>query len=154
MPTRIVHGLRRTIRGRNSVLHVFELWVGLAGMIAGVVFFYQPASITRDAISISIGHTASEIWVIGYMIAGFLIWYGLLRPSPKWEVAALWLLGSATATEGLAIIDVFGWRGAATSATLIALTLASWIRALIVQSDTLRLSDVVAHRGVDGGDRG
>lgn len=153
MPTRIVTNLRRNLRGRNALLHVFELWVGLAGIIAGIVFFYRPASISDNAISVVLGHTAAACWVIGYMVAGCLIWYGLLRPSPKWEVAALWLLGGATATNGLAILGVFGWRGAATAATLVALTVASWLRALIVQVDVLRLAETRAE-GVLGGDRG
>lgn len=145
--------LRHTLRGRNAILHVFELWVGLAGIVSGIVFFYEPASINRDAISITVGHAAAEAWVLSYLVSGLLIWFGLLRPSPRWEVAALWLLGSATATEGIALIAVFGWHGVATAATLIALTVAAWLRALIVQADTLRLADVSAHGGVSGGGR-
>jgi hypothetical protein len=132
--------IRVTLRGRNALLHVFELWIGLAGVISGIVFFYRPASIDQDALTQTIGRTPSAIWIVSYMVAGAIIWFGLLRPSPRWETAGLWLLGAATSINGIAILDIFGWRGVATASTLLALTAAAWLRALIVQADTLRLA--------------
>jgi hypothetical protein len=144
--------IRLTLRGRNALLHVFELWIGLAGVISGIVFFYRPASIDQDALTRTIGRTPSAIWIVGYMAAGAIIWFGLLRPAPRWETAGLWLLGSATSINGIAILDIFGWRGVATASTLLALTAAAWLRALIVQADTLRLA--AEFEGVRGGIRG
>jgi hypothetical protein len=138
--TGLLDRFRRTLRGRNVLLHVFELWIGLAGIISGIVFFYRPASINEDALTQTIGRTPSAIWIVGYLLAGVVIWLGLLLPSPRWETVGLWLLGAATAINGVAIVDVFGFRGAATASTLFALTVASWLRALIVQADTLRLA--------------
>lgn len=139
--TRELEQLRSSLRGRNLVLHVFEMWVGLAGIVAGIVFFYSPASINHSAITQTIGYHAAAVWTIGYMIAGLLIWFGLLWPSPLWEVVGLWLLGSATAMNGIAVIAVFGLRGTATVSILLTLTAASWLRALIVQADTLKLAN-------------
>jgi hypothetical protein len=132
--------LRRTIRGRNALFHIFELWVGLAGILSGVVFFYSPAAIDHNAVAVSLSYTAAAIWSIGYFAAGLGVWWGLLRPSPRIEVVALWLLGTATSINGITILAVFGLRGAATALTLLTLTAASWLRALLVQTDVLRLA--------------
>jgi hypothetical protein len=131
--------MQQTLRGHNAILHAFELWVGLAGIIAGVVFFYSPASIDNNAISQVIGHILSATWEVGYLLAGMSIWYGLLRPSPRIEVVGLWLLGAATATQGIAIFSIFGLRGATTALMLLALTVAAWLRALVVQAMVMRL---------------
>lgn len=155
MPARLFDSalsrMQRTLRGRNAVLNAFELWVGLAGIIAGAVFFYSPASIDQNALTQIVGYKASATWEVGYLVAGILIWWGLLRPSPRWEVVGLWLLGAATATQGIAIGEIFALRGSATAATLLALTFAAWLRALIVQSRTLKLASEEAQgRGRDG----
>lgn len=132
--------LRSTLRGRNAVFHVFELWVGLAGILSGVVFFYSPAAIDHNALAVTVGFPLAALWSVCYFLAGLGVWWGLLRPSPRFEVSALWLLGSATFINGVAILSVFGLRGAATSVTLLTLTAASWLRAVVVQTDTLRLA--------------
>lgn len=137
----LIARMRRTLRGRNAIFHVFELWVGLAGMISGIVFFYEPASIDHNSLTQLVGHSFAVAWVLGYMVSGAIIWFGLLRPSPRWETVGLWLLGGATAANGIAIAYIFGWRGIPTAATLISLTLASWVRALVVYADTIRLAD-------------
>lgn len=142
MPTRfLVDGLQRTLRGRNAVLNVFELWVALAGIITGVVFYYSPSAAYKNALAQTVGHTATGVWSTAYFAAGLIIWFGLLRPSPRFEVAGLYLLGSATAINGIAIVTVFGLRGAATSITLFTLTFASWIRASFVMRASLRLAE-------------
>jgi cytochrome c oxidase assembly factor CtaG len=133
--------LQRTLRGRNALINVFELWVALAGIITGLVFFYSPASIDKNALALTIGHTFAATWSISYFIAGLVIWYGLLRPSPRLEVAGLFVLGSATSVNGIAILSIFGLRGAATSVTLLTLTAASWIRALFVMRASLHLAE-------------
>lgn len=140
MPARLLVSLERTLRGRNAILNIFEMWVGLAGIIAGVVFIYSPASLDRNALANTIGYKLAATWTIAYMLSGGGIWYGLLRPSPKWEVAALWILGTATAANGVSILSIFGLRGAATAATLISLTMAAWARAWFVQAAALRLA--------------
>lgn len=132
--------MRRTLRGRNALFHVFELWVGLAGIISGVIFFYSPAAIDHNALAVTMGYTAAATWSISYFGAGLGVWWGLLKPSPRIEAAALWLLGAATAINGIAILSVFALRGAATAVTLLTLTAASWLRAMLVQADTLRLA--------------
>jgi hypothetical protein len=132
--------LQRTLRGRNAILNIFELWVGLAGIITGVVFLYSPASIDNNALSKTIGYLLSAGWNLSYLLAGLLIWLGLLRPSPRWEVVGLYLLGSATAINGVAITSYFGLRGVATASTLFALGIASWLRASFVLKTALRLS--------------
>jgi hypothetical protein len=140
--------MQTTLRGRNALINVFELWVGLAGIAAGIVFFYSPASIDNNSVAHALGHTVAMIWIIGYTIGGVLLWYGLVRPSPKWEVVGLWMLGTATAWNGIAILEFFGMRGTASAATLLALTVASWIRALIVQTVALNL--IKASQGDNG----
>lgn len=140
MPGRLLARLDRTLRGRNAILNIFELWIGLAGMISGAVFLYSPASIDHDALARTIGYGLAATWTIAYMLAGVGIWVGLLRPSPRWEVAALWILGGATAANGISILGIFGLRGAATAVTLISLTSASWARAWFVQAAALRLA--------------
>ena len=142
MLLRIVGSLQRTLRGRNALLNLFELWVGLAGIIAGIVFFYSPASINHDVVTAVVGEDVAAIWVFGYAIAGAMIWWGLLRPSPRWETSGLWLLGTATAVNGIAVLDVFELRGTATAALLFALTVASWLRALVVGAAALHASGV------------
>jgi len=141
MPSRFVDRLQLTLRGRNALLNVFELWVALAGIITGFVFFYQPSSIDHGSLAQTIGYTLAAVWSVSYFCSGVIIWFGLLRPSPRVEIAGLWLLGSATSVNGIAILSVFGLRGAATSVTLFTLTFASWIRALIVMRASLRLAD-------------
>jgi hypothetical protein len=151
IPATVVSRLRQTLRGRNALLHVFELWVGLAGIVSGIVYFYSPASLDGNAVSRTVGGSVAAVWIVGYAIAGTLIWYGLLKPSPRWEVVGLWLLGSATATNGIAIISVFAIRGVPSSATLIALTAAAWLRAMTVQLDVLRLADQLRGSAGDSG---
>lgn len=148
---RFVGQLRESIRGRNALFHVFELWVGMAGIVSGIVFFYEPASIDHNAISQTIGHSISEAWVISYMLAGGAIWFGLLKPSPRWEAVGLWLLGTTTSANAIAIAAVFGWRGTPTAATIFALTVAAWTRAILVQLDTIRLATL--HEEAGGGRR-
>lgn len=133
--------LQLTLRGRNAVLNVFELWVALAGIITGVVFFYQPSSIDHSSLTQTVGYDFAAAWSISYFCAGIIIWFGLLRPSPRVEIAGLYLLGSSTSVQGIAIFSVFGLRGAATAVTLFTLTMASWIRASIVMRASLRLAD-------------
>lgn len=145
----LVNELQTTQRGRNTLINVFELWIGLAGIIAGIVFFYSPAAIDRNAVTLTLGHTTATIWISGYTIAGLLLWYGLVRPSPKWEIVGLWLLGVATAWNGLAILNIFGLHGTASATTLLALTIAAWTRALIVQSVATNLI-VEARPSADG----
>ena len=144
--------MRRTLRGRNVLLNLFEMWVGLAGIISGVVFLYDPSSIHQNAISQRLGYTASAAWVITYMLAGIAIWYGLLRPSPKWETAALWILGGATMIEGIAILSIFGLRGVASASLLLALTVAAWVRAVLVQMAALEFAHAHEERRRDARD--
>lgn len=141
MQTRMIERLQTTLRGRNAMLNVFELWVALAGVVTGFVFLYAPSSIDKGSLSQTIGHTLAAVWSISYMCAGFIIWFGLLRPSPRFEIAGLYLLGSATSINGIAILSVFGLRGAATSITLFTLTFASWIRASFVMRASLNLAE-------------
>lgn len=141
MQGRLVDRLQLTIRGRNAMLNVFELWVSLAGVITGLVFFYSPASVDKGALAQTIGHALAAVWSVAYFTAGLTIWFGLLRPSPRLEIAGLSLLGSATSVNGIAILSVFGLRGAATSITLFTLTFASWIRASFVMRASLHLAE-------------
>lgn len=145
MPGRAMRSLDSTLRGRNALLNIFELWVGLAGVISGAVFLYSPASIDHDALAHTVGYGLAATWTIAYMIAGAGIWIGLLKPSPKWEVAALWILGGATSANGISILGIFGIRGAATAVTLISLALASWARAWFVQAAALQLAQEAQH---------
>jgi hypothetical protein len=80
------------------------------------------------------------LWSVAYFASGLIIWFGLLRPSPRVEIAGLYLLGSATSINGIAILSVFGLRGASTSITLFTLTVASWIRASFVMRASLNLA--------------
>lgn len=136
MLTRRLHA---SIRGRNVILNIFEMWVALAGIISGLVFLYSPASIDKNALALTLGHNLSAVWNLSYFAAGLIIWYGLLRPSPRWEIAGLFLLGGATAINGIAISSIFGLRGVPTAATLLALTVASWLRASFVMRTAIRL---------------
>jgi hypothetical protein len=151
-PSRIaayaINEMQTTLRGRNALINVFELWVGLAGVISGIVFFYSPASLDDNSVAHALGHSAAILWIIGYTIGGLLLWYGLIRPSPKWEVVGLWMLGTATAWNAIAIVEYFGLRAVASAATLVALTVAAWTRALIVQTVALNL--IKAAQGDDG----
>ncbi len=136
---RILERFRRTTRGRRAIANIFELWVALAGIISGAIFFYSPASIDNNALAQTIGYAFSAFTVVLYLIAGGLVWAGLLRPQPRWEITGLWLMGTATGSNGIAIVSVFGVRGIAFSATLLSFMAASWIRALVVQSDISKL---------------
>src|SRR5258706_13320593 len=117
------------------------MWVAFAGIVSGIVFFSSPASIDGNAISQTIGHGLSFAWIVGYFSAGVGIWYGLLRPSPRWEVGGLFILGSATSVNGIAILSIFGMRGVATASTLLTLTVAAWIRAVFVLRAAIRLAE-------------
>jgi hypothetical protein len=137
----IVDRLHRTLRGRNALLNIFELWVGCAGILSGIVFFYNPAAIEKNALAIALGHHLVALWNVAYFAAGGIIWYGLLRPSPKWEIFGLYILGSTTAINGLAISSVFGLRGSPSAFLLFGLALASWLRASFVMRSALRLAE-------------
>jgi hypothetical protein len=132
--------ISRTVRGRNAVLNIFELWIGIAGFVSGVVFAYAPASIDHNALANEIGHSLAATYTVGYALSGCVIWYGLLRPSPKWEIVGLYVLGIATAADGISVLSTFGVRGTLSAVTLITLTFAAWVRAWFVQSATLRLA--------------
>lgn len=119
-------------RKRNALINLFELWVGLAGVVSGIVYFYSPASLDNNSIARVVGHHMATVWSVGYFIAGLLIILGLIWPQPQWEIAGLWLLGAATAINGLAVLYIFGLRGIATSLTFMTLTLAAWIRGHLV----------------------
>lgn len=136
----IIDRLGRTLRGRNALLNVFELWVGLAGILTGIVFVYSGLSIESSAIDIAVGREVALAWNIGYFMAGVLIWWGLLRPSPRMETVALWGIGTSTAIEAIAVGAVFGVRGSVSVLLLSSLTAAAWIRATIVLHAALQLS--------------
>jgi hypothetical protein len=137
--------LARTVRGRNAVMNVFELWVGLAGIVSGFIFFYDPAAIDHNALAQTIGFGLAATWNVLYFISGAMIWYGLLRPSPRWEVIGLFMLGSATAISGVAIVSFFGMRGAATASTLFALAAAAWLRGGFVYKAVLKWAKRVSN---------
>lgn len=141
MTSRFVDTLQTTLRGRNAILNVFELWVGLAGIITGIVFLYDPSAAYKNALAQVVGHAATATWSMSYFAAGVAIWFGLLRPTPRVEVAGLFILGSSTAINGIAIESIFGLRGAPTAVTLFTLTMASWIRASLVMRASLRLAE-------------
>lgn len=121
-----------TTRGAQARTHAFELWVGLAGFVSGVVFAYAPASLDGNALAHTIGYPLAAAYTVAYAAAGVMIWWGLLRPSPAWEVAGLILLGAGTAANGVAVLATFGMAGVATSLTLIALAAAAAARAWLV----------------------
>ena len=133
--------LEASFRGRNALLNVFEMWVAFAGVVSGIVFFYAPASIDNNSLSQIVGYWLSAAWNISYFIAGLMIWFGLLRPSPRWETAGLFLLGGATGVQAIAIDSIFGLRGAATATTLFALTVAAWWRASYVVRTAVKLAE-------------
>lgn len=135
----ITRHLQRSLRGRNMLLNIFEMWVGLAGIISALVYLYAPATIDKNALAVTLGHNLAAFYNLAYGVAGVIIWFGLLRPSPRWEIVGLYLLGGTTAANGLSIASVFGLRGVATSSTLLALTVASWIRASFVMRTAVRL---------------
>lgn len=146
MTHNIIAQLQRSLRGRNALLNIFEMWVGMAGIITGIVFFYDPASINRNALAVVIGHTLSVIWNLSYFLSGLMVWYGLLRPSPRVEISGLFLLGASAGTNGIAIESIFGLRGTATAMTLISLCAASWVRASFVYTATQNLAGIQTHR--------
>lgn len=137
----IIDHIERTFRGRNALINVIELWVALAGVITGIVFFYSPAAIDKNALAQTVGHGLASVWNVGYFAAGLIIWFGLLKPSPRFEISGLCLLGGATSVNGIAILTVFGLRGAATSITYFTLTIAVWIRAYWVMRAALHLAE-------------
>lgn len=124
--------LSQTLRGRNALINVFELWVALAGIVSGIYYFVDPNSLQRNSVANQIGNHWAEVWSWLYFCSGVMVAYGLLRPSPRVEVAGLSILGSTTAVNAVAITAVFGTRGVATIATLATLTVASWVRAILV----------------------
>lgn len=134
-----IHQFELTVSGRNAILNIFELWIGLAAVISLCVFLADPNGIEHSSVSDVIGHTWTEVWQVGYGISGMLIWFGLLRPSPRWEIAGLSILGSTTSINGVAIVHYFGLRGAAPALTLLALAVASWSRGLFVYIAARRL---------------
>ncbi len=145
MPDRFLQPLQRTLRGRNAILNAFELWIALAGIIAGILLAYTPGSIDGNALAKIIGRNEAIGYTTAYAIAGLMIWVGLLKPTPRWEIAGLWILGAGAAANGIAIVSVFGIRGGFAALTLFALTIAAWIRALVVTSAALRLSREFEH---------
>lgn len=120
------------------------MWVGLAGIISGVVFFYNGVSPSGNAVELTIGRSLATAWYIGYFIAGLIVCYGLLRPSPRWEVAGLSLLGGATSINAVAILSHYHSSGIATGVTLFALALASWLRAEFVYLAIRRLIEEIS----------
>ena len=137
----VTRKLQATLRGRNVLLNIFEMWIALAGVISLIVYFYDPASINHNALEQTIGHNLTALFNIAYGLSGLTIFYGLLKPTPRWEVVGLFILGATTAVNGFAILGIFGLRGVATASTLLALTIAAWLRASFVLRTALRLVD-------------
>lgn len=133
--------LRKTLRGQNAVENIFEVWLALAGILSGFVFFYEPAAIDGNALSRTIGYWPSLAWTVAYFASGVLLIYGLFRVSPRWEIFGLFLYGSAAVANGLAIINVFGTRGVATTALYLSLSAAAWVRAVWVWHVVLQLAE-------------
>lgn len=135
--------LEYTLRGRNAIVNIFELWVGMAGILSGIIFFVDPLAISGNVLSKQIGFGLAVLWNILYFICGFLIWYGLLRPSPRWEVVGLLTMGSVTAINGVSIISFFGLRGVATASISISLSVAAWVRGIYVFRAVLKWAEHV-----------
>lgn len=123
---------RVSYRRANVLLNLFELWVGLAGIVSGIIYLTDLPALRQASITLQVGEYLAISWLIMYTISGVLIWAGLLLPSPRLEVAGLCLLGSATAIEGLSIGAHFSISGIGTAIVYLSLTAAAWTRAGLV----------------------
>lgn len=135
---------RTSFRRSNASLNIFELWIGIAAILGSIFYFVSPESLLSAALAKQIGHEwLTFTWNGGYLLSGLMLVYGVLRPSPRIEIAGLWIVAATTAINGIAIAVTFGVRGASTVATYMTLAVASMIRARLIYNAAKELQDAV-----------
>lgn len=130
----------RGIRRRYLIANNWELWVCLLGIVASINYVIQPENLSDS----SVGHMRfpDAIWNLLYGIGSVMVVAGLLRLSPRLEIAGLWLFSAAVAINLLAIGHYRGWSiSAATLATLGGLLIASIARIIDVWQSFVRRSE-------------
>lgn len=78
----------------------FELAIALLLVLSGFRFLTKPAELEAS----QIGQTlpVPEIWATGYLVAGLLMFAGVLLPSPKVEAAGLSLMTAVVTINAIA----------------------------------------------------
>lgn len=90
--------------------HVFELSLAIVAMVTAATFFASPDTLEHSAIGRAV-HPFDYAWNGLYIVGGFLIVIGLVRPSHRLELAGLIMFGSAITVAGIALaaLGSAGW---------------------------------------------
>lgn len=109
------------------VANAWELVIAVAAIVAAVAFFLYPDSGTRTAVG-QVLHPYDIAWNLAYGTSGFFVVFGLVRPSPRVELAGLWLLGAAVTINAVAVVALAGGRAVFPLLTYIAIIIACFVR--------------------------
>lgn len=125
--------LRRHLRRRATDLFgaSFELLIALAAIVTAVSYFANPALLADAAVGDQAGPLAIA-WSALYGAAGVAIFYGLIRPALRFELAGLSLLAAAALVNAVAIYVLRGPSGLGSILTYLALVPACGMRGFLV----------------------
>lgn len=125
--------VRRHLRRRATDLLAasFELWIALAAIVTAATYVIAPELLKFSALGREVD-VLGVVWSAMYAGGGLSIFYGLLRPSLRFELAGLCLLGTAAAVNAVAIYALCGPSGLGSSLTYASLLPACAMRGYLV----------------------
>lgn len=136
----------RRLHTRYLRAHSFEAALGVAAVIAGLVYVTDPEALRATSIGASTGAYAPA-WSALYFFGGLGILGGLISGSLRVELAGLCLFMPAMVFEGIVILAVAGSRGISPAASFVAFTVAAALRARTVLRLALHARDASRQDG-------
>jgi hypothetical protein len=117
---------------RYLIQNSFAFWIGIAGILGGSVYLLVPEALSKSSIGTTARFHLDYLWAIMYFIGGLLTVYGIIKISPRNELAGMCLFVSALLINGFAVVVTFGWRGIPNGIIVLSLSAACLGRAIVL----------------------
>lgn len=122
---------RREIRRAYVEAHGFELLFGILAALSALSGLLDPSSLAKSAVGEAL-HPFDLAWNAAYLVGALGIIFGLLRPSPRVEAAALIVLSGAVLANAVAVVALRGVSGATSVATFATAGVIFLVRARLI----------------------
>lgn len=122
MTIKPAHNPRSNILAQGA----FELFVALLAVLSCVIFFVKPSLYASSAVAQFAPWDFA--WNTMYGVGGVLVIVGLVRLSPRLEVAGLCLFCSAVSINAVLVLSVYGGAAWPTIPTFVGFAAASLVR--------------------------
>lgn len=109
------------------IANAFELVIAALAILSTVAYVVYPESASASAVGRAL-HPYDAVWIFGYGIAGLGITVGLVRPSPRLELAGLVLMGAAMTINAVAVVSLRGSHAVLPLLSYLAVGIACYVR--------------------------